>query len=236
MLSIAVCDDEPVFLTILVEHLTAEFQKYGIVCSFHTFTDSVACSRELQVGRRFDILFADIDMPGLNGIELGVQFRRELSDTILVYVSGREDLVFASFAAQPFRFICKRRLEETVQKLVPEILEEIEQRGKRKVAILSGGTTLLLRSEDILYVESFLKKQLIHTMAQERLETQMGFRNLLLQLSDHGFVQIHKSYAVNCRYIHTISRTKLELDDHTSLPIGRSYLPVVQERFRQYFL
>lgn len=233
MLSIALCDDEPVFASILEYNLKKEFQKHKTECTFKVFTDSVAFSAELERCQHYDVIFADIDMPKLNGIELGVRYRKALSKTILVYVSGREDLVFDAFEAQPFRFIRKKAFLEELPILIPKILVELQQRERRKISVQSGNTAVLLYPEEIVYVESFLKKQILHT-THGKVETQLGFRNLIEQLCPYGVVQIHKSYAVNCQYISAINRANLELDDHTVLPVGRAYLHNIQDKFSQY--
>lgn len=108
MLKLAICDDEPIALNIIYSALKQEFENKKIECQFSLFHNSNELIHKLNTGVRYDVLFADISMPGINGIELGVTFRNQLSNTILIFISTREDLVFDTFQAQPFRFIRKK--------------------------------------------------------------------------------------------------------------------------------
>lgn len=235
MLKIAICDDEQVALTIISSALKREFENKKIQCEFDLFNNSSALIEKINTGKKYDALFADISMPGMNGIELGVAFRNQLSDTILIFISTREDLVFETFRAQPFRFIRKKTFQEELPSLVFDLCKELIRRQETKIPVHCGSTTVLLSPEKIIYVESLRKKQIIHS-EQRILETQSSFQKIMEQLQAYPFVQSHKSFFVNCRYIHAINRTSLELEDQTILPIGRSRLADVKNAFNRYLM
>lgn len=233
MLRIAVCDDEAAAVKIIVKAVREWFsQKDGIYeYEIETFTDSGALAKKVGNGSGYDILFADISMPGTDGISLGVLLREKLSDTILVYISSREDLVFDAFNAQPFRFVRKKKFREELPVLMNDIFQEIIRRRGKKVAFPCGGTNILLWPEKIMYVESFKKVQMIHC-EDCQYEVASSLARIMELLRGYGFVQIHKSYYVNCRYILSIHKNTVELDNHIQLPVGRSKLPQVKEAFR----
>ncbi len=233
MIQIAICDDEEIAGKYIAAELEQELCRRSLCCSIHTYTNSQELYSVLTSGVQYDILFADIDMPELDGIRLGVELRECLLDTILIYVSSRKDLVFEAFQAQPFRFVRKELFQTALPTLVTEIIDEMQRRSGEKISFPSGNSTVMLRPRDILYVESFKKTQILHTPSQD-IAVQSSFQKIMAQLKDYGFVQAHKSFYVNCHCIFSLNRTTLELDNHTTIPIGRAYLQGVRDMFRLY--
>lgn len=119
--------------------------------------------------------------------------------------------------------------------LITDICRELNRIREKKLPIQCGNTVILLHPEKIIYIEALRKKQLIHS-EQGTFETQSSFQKIMEQLNAYSFVQSHKSFFVNCRYILSINRTYLELEDHTQLPIGRSKLPNVKNAFQLYLI
>ncbi len=233
MIRIAICDDETPALSMISEELKGECRRRGIEAEFDGFGSGTALLEKLEAGLRYDVLFADICMPGLNGIRLGTLFHEQLSGTVLIYVSSREDLVFETFQAKPFRFMRKKHFQEELPRVMSDLLMELSERKKKKLTFRTAVSSIRLSADEILYVESLRKKQLLHTK-DSVYEVQYSFQGIMTTLKPYGFVQTHKSYLVNCRYIRAISYEELELDDHTTIPIGRTRLSEVKEAFRIY--
>jgi len=233
MLFFAVCDDESVSARSIASRLRSELSIQNLEYKLEIFTNSKALAEKLVQGVHFDVLLADIDMPELDGIRLGTLYRAELQDTLLIYISNREDLVFEAFQAKPFRFIRKKHMEK-LPAAIRDVFEELKEKEKRKIAFPCGlNNTVLLRPERICYVEAMKKKQMIHCDAQVY-EISSSFLKVMELLSDYGFVQSHKSFFVNSRFIHSIGKTELKLDNGTIIPVSRSYYKQVQDAFVRY--
>lgn len=244
-MKIAICDDERTAIDILKDTLQKETEKTGAESApFQTagameireFQGGEALLGVLRQGEGFDLILLDIDMPDADGIELGVQCRAILksADTLLIYVSNRADRVFDSFKAQPFRFIPKSEIREKWPRVWQDILEE-KNRQNRTIIIRTAGITEKYRVDEILYVESFGKKQLLHTTRGDiNLSSSLG--KLMDSLPEEDFMQIHKSYVVNLGAIRRIDHMDAVLDDGTVLMIGRSHQAEARQRFLNYAL
>lgn len=235
MFRLAICDDEATAANLTFDLIRQTLDRLGIRYACDVFTGSDALESKLQGGTVYDVLFTDIDMPGTDGIALALQCKQRMPDLILVYVSGREDLVFDTFQTQPFRFIRKHNLSDALPRILPDVWDEYHRRQNRKMAFRCGTDTVLIRPEKIVYIESVLKSQVLHTVNQTY-RLQYSLQKLMKQLEGHGFIQIHKSYYVNCRYIAAINHTELTLDDGTVLPIGRVFLHQTQEAFQVFVI
>ena len=233
-LRLAVCDDEPAAVRSVSAQLKRELAELGDEAELCLFTQSPDLARQLRRGKRFDALFADIDMPELDGIRLGTLYRAELQDCLLVFISNREDLVFDTFQAKPFRFVRKKDYKAKLPEVLSDVLSELDRAEARKIAFPTGASsTVLLRPERICYVEAVKKKQVVH-YGPQAIEVASSFQKVAQQLASYGFVQSHKSFLVNCRYIRSIAKTDLTLDDGTVIPVSRNYLHEVQDAFVRY--
>ena len=118
MLQAAIVEDERVFLENTKILLAGEFDKRHVAIAFDPFDEGQSFLNMLAQHFRFDIVFLDIEMPGIDGISVCRKIREVAPQTIVVFVSNKEELVFQTFEVQPFRFIRKSELKEVVTSLV----------------------------------------------------------------------------------------------------------------------
>ena len=127
MIRIAICDDEPIALQMLSEHIARALagQELSVSC----FSSGSALRESLLSNHSFDVLFLDINMPDVNGIYLARHIRPLMGDALLIFVSSQDDAVFDSFAAEPFRFLRKSRLDAELPQLSRDLLVKLQERG-----------------------------------------------------------------------------------------------------------
>ena len=235
MLRLGVCDDEEMGLRMVAEALEASCKKKAVAAQVERFSSPSALLTFLQKGAPLSALFLDICMPEIDGISLGTRLSRELEATPLIFVSGREDLVFQSFQARPFRFLRKNLFSQEFPAVFEALLGELEKKGVQKLSFPGEGGEVFLCPEDIFYLESFRKIQVAHTWKEE-VQLHSSFEKLEEILSPYGFWRIHKSYLVNSHAIRSLHADFLILDDGTRLPLGRTKVAFVREAFRQMML
>ena len=96
MIRIAMCDDETMFLQTYQKKVSELFQEHNVDCKIDTYTDARRFLEDCEK-TSYDLIFLDIDMPGLSGIQLASKFRDKGLDTTLVFVSSHDDFVFETF-------------------------------------------------------------------------------------------------------------------------------------------
>ena len=232
MLRIAICDDEAEAIVIVKRLLQQSFAERGIEAECTTYTSAEVLLKVIRNGTHYDLLLLDIDMPQMDGIELGIAVQEQLLDTLLVYVSGREERVFDSFRAKPFRFVRKSALAAEWPTVMQDIEVELQRRKASRIVFESSAMQLSLKPSEIIYAEALKKKQVLHTTRGEY-DLSDSFENVVSQLDGLGFIRIHRSYVVNFRFMYAVNRTDVELDDGTLLPIGRSKHMAVQQEFHR---
>ncbi|MGM9615839.1 MAG: LytR/AlgR family response regulator transcription factor [Oscillospiraceae bacterium] len=229
-LTVAFCDDDAVFRGLLRRE--AEKTLAGAGLSAVCFEASSAEEFFMAAGHLlFDLIFLDIDMPGMDGIRLGELLRSQSCRSDIVYVSNMEDKVYEIFPVHPWAFIRKSRYAEEL----PGVLAEYA-RSRRKTAdtlLLTGisGEMLSIDPAGLVYAEAVGKTQKLVFPAAEPLLIRTSMQELEAVLLPHGFIRIHKGFLVNYRFIRKITSRSVLLDTGGDLPVGRDRLSAARERY-----
>lgn len=238
MLRIALCDDEFVTINYYYEQLTQLFKKLNTDCSIDLFTDSGKLLAALYGEERWDVYFLDIDMPLINGLDLGKKIRELDGGCYLIYVSIHRECVYDSLEAKPFRFIPKDEFHTRIEACVRDILEDSRTESESDFVVLENRTSIYrYRIADILYIQSLDKYVTLFLADGQQTEAiRCRMSDLETQLTPHGFIRIHKSYLVNYQFIKSIQPTGIILDDGRKLPVSRTRLDEIKTTFRRLTL
>lgn len=231
-MNIAVCDDEE-SIRCLIGKLIGK-QKG----SFHIMEFS--SGRELlqfwqQDGReRIDILFLDISMNDIDGMEVAKQIRAWKEEReepvwgslpLLIFVSGYSEYMPKAFSVNAFQYLLKpigeKEFEEVFAQAVRECryLEVKREAEPRRIPIRSGKITRNVSVDDISYIESRNRKIVIR-MREEELESYGKIGEMEEELQKR-FFRIHKGYLVNLKWVERYSRTEVQMKDGARLPISK---------------
>ena len=155
----------------------------------------------LASGKRFDIVFLDIQMEGMNGIEAARSLREKnanlgVEDTVLVFITGIKDYVFDAFDLYAFQYLLKPIDEGKFAEALERAVREAAKKKERRVLFIKSRNLTLDQSE-ILYIESRAKKVEIHTAgAAQAIEIYAAMDELEEQLGEN-FYRCHRAYIVN---------------------------------------
>lgn len=195
----------------------------------------------------YSVIFLDIDMPGLNGIDLAGQLREKDDPPAIIFITAHEEYAFAAFSVNALDYLLKpihpKRLEEAIAKVrqlkgaanpakkaaapakgdqptLPKPLEVIpvEQRGK----------TILLRQDEIIYIYTDKDNVYVKTQKDSYL-TRFTLRDLELRLNSNLFFRSHRCYLVNIQRMRELipyfnGTYTVVVDDHerSEIPVSRT--------------
>ena len=164
-------------------------------------TERFASGEELlRETKRFDIVFLDIQMDGMNGIEAARSLRERQDEIVLIFITGIKEYVFDAFDLYAFQYLLKPLDEKKFAEVLDRAVKEAG-RKKEKRGIFIKARNLTLAQTDILYIESRGKKVEIHTARdEESIEIYAAMDELEGQLGE-GFYRCHRAYIVNMAYI-----------------------------------
>ena len=214
-MKISICDDESKILEEITSFIEKEFPSARI----KSYSDGISFISSNE--ERPDVLLADIDMPGMSGMDVAATLASEKAQTLVVFVTAHDELVYDSFKYHPFAFVRKKFLEEELRSVLADCEKEIENQNKR-FTFQNASTTVNLAQSEILYFEGQANYLAIHTTGgQYRMRSTMS--GVEEELKNSGFLRIHKGFLVNLEHIRILKTEELELDNGEILPIGKSY-------------
>ena len=233
MIRIAICDDEPAMLDYLCEHISEEFKRQGAEIQIDKFTSGNDFLRAHRA-EPFDVVFLDIDMPEISGFDIAEQIS-DSKYTLIIFVTTHDELVFSSLKFHPFRFIRKFFLDDELEEVICDINKTLSKRAaEKKFKLQTKLSDVYIDIEKIVYIEIYGHRLYVHMNDNEILECYGILSDYESQLEQFDFVRTHKSYLVNCRYIRSVEKDQVVLDDKTLIPLGRRRINVVNEKFTKY--
>ena len=184
----------------------------------------------------YDIVFLDIDMKEMNGLEAAAWFRKLNEQSKVIFVSSHVEYTLDAFKVAAFRYIIKNKdtMTQAVQEALDACLDinpEIKQVKKYHFTELD----MFLQTEDIIYIESILHDLKFHIQAESNYVFTLARCTLnIWEQENHwnGFVRIHQSYLVNMKYVYAYNSKEVELLDGTVLTISKQRKTEVCKLFR----
>ncbi|HLA54744.1 MAG TPA: LytTR family DNA-binding domain-containing protein [Flavobacterium sp.] len=184
-----------------------------------------------------DVLFLDIDMPSLNGLD----FRKlALQVPVCVFITSHPEHAAKTFELDTLDFIEKPVKSERFSQTVRRIEEYMDLRNKAAFFDATLGS-------DPIYIKEGFGKTRIDLLEVRYLEALKDYTKLALPAENHSvltslgnllqtpefspFVRIHRSYAVNKYFVKRIKSTEVELDNGTTIPVGRSYKDILKSLY-----
>lgn len=233
MLKIAICDDDIVIrkeLELIIQDY-CEYLQYEYDVS--SFCDAETLLKTISTFGNYDIIFLDIRLGRMNGIEAGKIIRNINHDerTKIIFISAIKDYVFDAFDARPLNYILKPINKDKVERELKKTIDLIEK--ERGVFIYkSGHNRLSLYLSDIIYFESILRKVRIITSSE--FTEYYGKMSDLLEMSLHNFIQIHRSYLINADQVYKYTYTSIKMKNGHELSISQNKRTEVMESLTRF--
>jgi DNA-binding LytR/AlgR family response regulator len=220
MTKIAIVDDDKIFLNKLFAIVNESFIELKEII---TFDDSMLFFNNPDKFS-FDLIFLDIDMPGINGFDIAENLNMIKIGVAIIFVSSKEHLVFDSFKYKPFRFVRKSNLDKDLHNAILDYEDKI--RNDRKTYLLkTNEVEKAIALQDIEYFESVKHDVFVQTISHrfklKRSKDEVkSIKAIHEMLADSGFIRVHKSFLVNFKFIYAIKRNQVILKDNTIIDMN----------------
>lgn len=238
MIKIAICDDE-VITTSIMEEMLMELEKdmhAQINCD--VFFDGSALLESIGKGNWYDLIYLDIEMGDMGGIDTAVKIRQLGLNILIVYVSGHERYLKQLFDTEPFRFLSKPIDKEEFRNvflaahkricLKPEYFSYISNKTLKKIPL--GNITYFESSGRVVYIHEAGKIGR-EGRTEEKFYGKINAIEKQLANSHGRFLRIHQSYLVNFDYIKSLNFTSVRMLDDTVLQISKERQKSIRHEF-----
>lgn len=229
MLRIAICDDEKSICNQLEEILEKLGREFLENIQIDIFYSGEELCQYLAGNNYFDIIFLDIELKIMNGVEVGQVIRdRMLNETTqIIYISGKETYAMELFKIRPLDFIIKPFNYEKIKEIF-KIALRIIQKNENIFQYKIGHTTYNVLIKNILYFESRNREIIIHEI--NGTEVFYGkLKDVYENLRRFKFIQIHKSYLVNYNHVIKLEYHQVIMSSKVILPISQANRKRIRE-------
>lgn len=231
MLKIAICDDSKEDLKMLRESVAKYCNEKRIGFSVNAFSSGEAFLKSQQ---SFHVLFLDIMMDRLNGIELGKKIRTADKKVKIIYVTNFPNYQTDAFSVRAFGYIVKPVREDSIYRQLDDVIE-YSQQGKSPVTFTfeteKGIRTFSV--SDIYYFEAWSHKTRI-VLHSDAFIVSESINFLLSNFRSYGFSCPHKSYLVNLMHISKIHGYDIELTSGAVIPISQKRAVEFKREFHTF--
>lgn len=222
MLYIAVCDDDRTVCA-EIENVLIEYSKrYYMKNKVEVFYSGESLLEYIKKGNNFDLLYLDIEMGFINGIEIGRQLRKIYKNyrTEIVYISANDGYDRQLFEVQPLHFIAKP-IDASV---IIQDLELAIERGQYLGGFFKykkGYDTYKISISEIIYFESLNREiRMVTTKGEEIFYSSLS--KVILEVAKYQFKQIHRSYLINYNHVSILRYKEVVMSNGSVLPISKS--------------
>ena len=194
--------------------------------------ESFSDPRKLQLIKPYDLFILDIDMPEINGFVLANKIYEKNQDSVIIFCSAHDDLVFDSFKLNAFYFVRKSFLKEDMILALKKFISRCFSLNAEYICKTSD-SIIRIPLKDVIYFEVSRNDLYIHTKDKEY-QDRKSLKQLKSDLGVNYFIQISQNFMVNAYYIDEISNNKVVVSGGISFDIPRRNIREVKNCFVQF--
>ncbi len=230
MLLIAVVDNEPDDAALLEKYVENYCRMNDIAVMIHVFSDGLDLIRSTE---NHDIVFLDIRMGKLDGLETARFIRKIDKDTILIFVTNMAQFAIKGYEVDALDFILKPPTMASIVYVMDKAMKRLDGGGARaQFSLKTSEGTISLSENEITYVEVFDHNLVYHTTRGEY--TVRGrLSDVIEKLSPERFVMCNRSFIVNLRHVSNITSEFLFIGD-TRISVSKSHRKDLMKRFSSF--
>ena len=216
-MKIAICDDSKQFRDDILRNLghCAVISGENVYSQFSSAEDLL---NAYNSGSRYDIIFLDVEMRDINGVDAGVQIREYDKKVIIIFVSSYPKYAISAYDCEAFYFIVKPIEQKKFIKVVNKAVEKYKLLHQYYI-IKNKGDVKKISINDIYFLEIYRKHLIFHTI-NGNYETIGKISEALTELYPYGFCQVHQGYLVNMNHIKAFDKHDIIIDNGEKVMIS----------------
>lgn len=218
-MNIAICDDLEVDRKILIDMINRYFTEHNSLVNMITYNNGEDLISDFK-HQNFDLIFLDIYMSKLNGINTAKEIRKKDDNSILVFMTTSTDFALDAYDLDALQYLIKPITYDKIKKILDKCLKQFAT-NMRFIKVLEDGYPIKILLNDIYYIDVYDKNCFIH-LKDKVIKTYTSLTNLLNLLENSSFLKCHRSYIVNMLYINEMLSNDFILRNGAKIPITKN--------------
>lgn len=229
MIRVAVCDDEPYMCEIIKEKVSGLMAEAATPLEIFCYTSGYDL---LEQCFQYDILFLDVQMPGIDGIAIAKRLREMGNTCQIIFITVFKERVFDAFSVEAVDYLCKPIDLYRLKNALNRALKGLERKEEKALFIQTMNWTKSVKLGSIYYCEVINRKIYLHTK-DGIIEYYSKLEDVEKQL-DYRFFKCHRSYIVNLDFLSEYSDGQIMLESGDHIPVSRQRRQEFMNIFLQY--
>ena len=216
-MKIAVCEDNAEDRMLICGYIHDYMTRHSYEAEIIPFTNGEALLKAFP-SESFQLLFLDIYLPGISGIETAKKIREMDQHCKLMFITTSPDFMAESFTVQTSDYVIKPIKRENMDRTMTVFYDALE-RSSRKIEVPIGrGGNVGIALSKIEYIEAF-GKLTVFSMHESVVETQLTISEVEDMLGGEPFLRCHRSYIVNMNHVKDIYDDSFQMKNGASVPL-----------------
>ena len=212
MYQAAIVEDEAVILEHLKNTLIQEFDKKGTTVAFDAFTSGSRFLEMYEAHYHYDVIFLDIEMPELGGMDAAERIRTVDPDVVLVFVTNMAQYAIRGYEVDALDFVLKPVNYYQFSTKLARALQRVQRRKGGQIALQTAGGVQLLNTEDIYWLET--RDRMLHYHTSTGVwSVRSSLQNAEKQLAPYHFAKCNQCYLVNLRYVRAVQNDMVQVGE-----------------------
>lgn len=217
MINIAICDDEK-YVSDKIRNMVADF--------FHRKSMEIAVfqflsgEELLKCDKSMDILFLDIQMNGIDGMETARKLRVRNYKGYLIFVTVLKEMVFQSFEVQAYDYLVKPIEDKYFEKTMERLFISMLNASEANLLVQRGYESNIISFDDIIFCEIIDRKVYLYLTSGDVFDYYDRIENLETKL-DGRFFKCHRSYLINLNYLKSYKNGMAYMVNGKAIPVSR---------------
>ncbi len=237
LIKVCICDDESEQRRMLKGIIKTQLELTGQEYDMEEFSSGEevirAFEKQRTINGAYDILFLDIEMGGIDGIETAKRIRAIDEKVILIFVTGYANYVFNGYDVKALNYVMKPYKEEKIKEVFKEAVKLTNKALEKYFGFNVNGNYYKIPEDNILYFYSD-KRKIILEHINGKNEFYGKLNDIELELSDN-FFRIHQRYLVNLKHVESLEDKDVVIRNN-KLPISRGNYQDTVSAFTKTFL
>ena len=235
-ITIGICDDEAYFAEELYALVYTCGNEYKLDFVINTYLDAEELVTQIESKEKeYDILFLDVEMPKITGLDATRRLRATGYDGIVCFVTSHEQYALESYNLDGWGYLVKPAQYEDVKKLIKKAVIQIsyrfnaEEAGKKYLEVCIQKENMTINMDQIVYIEKRRNQSVFH-LDDGELVCYESLKSIFPRLNQTQFCFTHQGFIVNFDKVKEVRQGVLILGEGREIPVSRKYYMELKER------
>lgn len=233
MIKVAMCEDSRTDRDILQKVIEYLMKERGLAFQIDMYEDGESLINGYS-NHPCDLIFLDIMMGEIDGIETGRRIREIDQKVEIVYCTSSEDFAIAAYEIHAMGYLLKPYEPGRIGAVLDYYVQKHPQKNQNFIEVKSHRKSVIIPYKDIIYMESDNKVVYIHTTTQGDVKVYNRLDVLEEEIKDERFLRCHQSYFVNMQYVAGLVDSDFIMITDSMIPIRKSGRKLIVKRYEEF--